>query len=230
MTIIEAFFDSRTLASQAVARHVAEAIRQQLGRSPRTAIIVGGGSTPAECFEILSGTDLQWDRVQIVPSDERCVPAGSDASNEGMIRRLLVTNRAADANLVPMYNEKLLPDNQCSAFEKRLKPVSRPFAISLLGMGADGHFASLFPDSDNLDEGLNAGCDKNCMIVRTAASAYPRMSLTLPALLDSTRIVLFFFGATKRKVYEHAKLHASAYPVSRLLHQELTPVHTVWAP
>jgi 6-phosphogluconolactonase len=230
MTIIEEFFDSRTLASRASARYVAAAIRQRLEESPKAALIVSGGSTPAECFRILADTDLKWDRVQILPSDERCVHANHDASNEGMIRRLLVTNCAAEANLVTMYNEELLPEDQCSFFEEKLESISQPFAISLLGMGADGHFASLFPDSDEIDEGLNPNSDRDCMLVRTSACSHPRISLTMATLLDSTEILLLFFGAAKREIYEQAKHHDSAYPLSRLLHQQRTPVRTIWAP
>ena len=230
MAISEEFFTSRSLASQACARHVAAAIKQQLDASPEAALIVGGGSTPAECFGILANSDLEWHRVTILPSDERCVHAAHDASNEGMIRRLLVTGRAATAKLVPMYNEELSPDNQCRRLAERLDLISRPFAISLLGMGADGHFASLFPDTEKLDEGLNPDSNRDCMFVRTTGSSHPRISLTMPVLLDSSEVLLLFFGDAKREVYELAKQSASPFPLSKLLQQERTPVRAIWAP
>jgi 6-phosphogluconolactonase len=230
MAISEEFFAGRSQASQSSARHVAEALNRQLADSPLAALIVSGGTTPEECFNILANTELDWDRVTILPSDERCVYAEHDASNEGMIRRLLVTNDAAKANLISMFDEQLLADEQCIAIEKTLKSVPRPFSISLLGMGTDGHFASLFPDAKGIDEGLNPHSNKNCMLVRTTACLHPRISLTMPALLNSSEILLLFFGDDKREVYEQAKLPGSEYPVSRLLQQQRTPVRTIWAP
>lgn len=230
MMIFEEFFSSRALASRAAARHIIEALGRRLANSPRASLIVSGGSTPEDCFKILADTELDWHRVDILPSDERCVYAKHDASNEGMIRRLLITNCAADANLMPMFDEELMAEDQCFANEKNLESVPRPFAISLLGMGADGHFASLFPDTEGLAEGLNPNSSRYCMLVNTAASQHPRISLTMPALLDSTEILLLFFGDTKREVYEQAKQPGSVYPLSKLLQQQQTPVRAIWAP
>ncbi len=230
MTIVEEFFANRALASEASAHHMVAAIKRRLAASPQATLIVGGGSTPKACFKILADTDLKWNRVHILPSDERCVPVDHDASNEGMIRRLLVTNYAAEANLLNMFDEDLLPTDQCSVIEERMESIARPFAVSLLGIGEDGHFASLFPDSCRIDDGLNPDNKRNCMLVRTSASPHLRVSLTMSALLDSDEILLLFFGDTKREVYEQAKLPDSDYPLSKLLNQKRTPVRTIWAP
>ena len=105
-----------------------------------------------------------------------------------------------------------------------------PFACSLLGMGADGHFASLFPDAENLGEGLDLESSRMCLPVQTEASPYPRVSLTLSALSRSDEIVLLFFGEEKRRVFEKAKSGNARYPVTRLLRQKRAPVYTYWAP
>ena len=100
----------------------------------------------------------------------------------------------------------------------------------MLGMGADGHFASLFPDADNLATGLDVDAPVACIPVRTEASPYDRISLTLSALSRSDEVVLLFFGDDKREVYERAKDVGNGYPVSRLLVQKRAPVHVYWAP
>jgi 6-phosphogluconolactonase len=97
-------------------------------------------------------------------------------------------------------------------------------------MGEDGHFASLFPDAENLEQGLDTDGIQLCLPVNTAASPHPRISLTLAALSRSDAIVLLFFGAAKREVYEQAKADSNGYPVSRLLLQKRAPVHVYWAP
>lgn len=230
MQITEEFFDNRTQASQACARRVAATLKRRLGNIPRDALIVGGGSTPEECFKLLADTDLDWRRVDILPSDERCVPTEHDASNEGMIRRLLITSKAANASLLPLFDEDLPADELCLSVEKRLESIMRPFSTSLLGMGEDGHFASLFPDAEELSDGLDQNNDSNCMLVRTSASLHARISLTLPLLLDCSEVLLLFFGENKRDVYEQAKRRDSEYPVSKLLQQQRTPIRAIWAP
>ena len=97
-------------------------------------------------------------------------------------------------------------------------------------MGADGHFASLFPDARNLATGLDLESEKLCLPVKTQASPHMRISLTLAALSRSDSIVLLFFGEDKRAVYEAAQISHDQYPVSRLLLQKRAPVHTFWAP
>jgi len=228
--ITEEFFGSRSLASQAAAQGIATAIGQSLAGAPETAIVVTGGSSPEECYELLAETDLPWARVYVLLSDDRCVPVDHEASNEGMTRRLLLTKHAAAANLVPLYRRDLAPNDQCRILGKQIEFLPMPFSISLLGMGVDGHFASLFPDFAGLENGLDLDGKDRCVVVETAASAYQRISVTMATLIQSREILLLFFGDDKREVYERAKLENGAYPVSRLLQQRETPVRVIWAP
>ena len=228
--ITEEFFVSRSSASQAAAQRIASAIGDSLVDAPETAIIVSGGSSPKECYELLADTDLPWARVHVLLSDDRCVPVNHEASNEGMIRRLLLTGHAANARLLPIYDAELPIADQCTALVDHLDSLPMPFSISLLGMGVDGHFASLFPDFAGLESGLNERGADRCLIVETAASSIPRISLTMATMIQSKEILLLFFGDDKRDIYERAKLPNSVYPVSRLLQQERIPVRTIWAP
>ena len=230
MTLSEEFFTSRSLASQAAAEYIVAAIQRSLTDAPEATIIVSGGSTPGNSYEILANTALPWHRVHVLLSDERCVPVDHEASNEGMIRRLLMINRAADANLVSVCDKDLSLQDQCDALSQKLTLLPTPFSIALLGMGEDGHFASLFPDCDRPDDGFNPDSEHRCMLVRTAASAQSRITLTMSTLLRSREILLLFFGDAKRAVYEQAKLPDRDFPLSRLLQQQRTPVRAMWAP
>ena len=165
MELTEEFFTSRILASQAAARHFSAAIERSLANAPEAAAIVSGGSTPVTCYEILANTALPWDKVNIVPTDERCVPVDHEASNERMLRRSLMSNRAIHATLVSIYDQELPPEDQCDAISEKLNSLPLPFSTSLLGMGADGHFASLFPDWEGLNEGLDPDTERRCMLV-----------------------------------------------------------------
>jgi len=228
--ISEQFFASRALASEATATRISSAVRDHLVDAEETAIIVSGGSSPEKCYESLADTALPWNRVNVLLSDDRCVPVEHEASNEGMIRRLLLTKHAANANLIPIYKQDLLPEDQCRVLSEQMDSLPLPFSISLLGMGVDGHFASLFPDFSQLENGLDEGGEDRCLPVQTAASSYQRISLTMATMIQSREILLLFFGDEKREIYERAKRPDSNFPVSRLLQQEQTPVRAFWAP
>ena len=223
-------FANRSLASEAAARYAAAAIRQKLVESKNTSFVVSGGSSPEQCYKVLAETDLEWERVYILPGDERYVPPDHDASNEKMIRRLLVTGRASAAHFVPIFDAELTPEERCGELNDQLQSFPLPSAVSLLGIGEDGHFASLFPDFDGIKEGLSPDSDLSCMVVKTAASGYPRITLTLSTLLQCDEILLLFFGEAKRETFEKARNPGIEYPVSSLLLQQRTPVRVIWAP
>ena len=104
------------------------------------------------------------------------------------------------------------------------------FACAMVGMGADGHFASLFPDADRLEEGLRLDNPGFYMPVHTVASPHPRISMTLGALLRSDEILLFIFGEEKLAVYDNAHTVDKTYPITALLEQQKVPVSLYWAP
>lgn len=230
MAVTEHFFDTRSLASAEAARRLSGLLVDDLKVNPCASLVVSGGSSPVECFGLLSDTDLEWNRVTILMSDERCVAPHHEASNEGMIRRELLTHFAAGVTLLPIFQESMTPDELCTTLSDKIDTLRRPFSAALLGMGDDGHFASLFPDNKNLAEGLAEDGQQHCLPALTAASPHPRISLTHSTLLQSVEVLLLFFGQAKRQVYEQARTSLTAYPVSRLLQQERTPVHVIWAP
>lgn len=227
--IAEHFFESRELASIAAAECIVAALRPQLEQHRATSLVVTGGSSPARCYAVLAATAIGWSRVHVLLSDERWVPATDPDSNEKLVRDTLLVEQAADARLHSIYAADTSPAQRCQALDALLPTLPLPFASVLLGMGDDGHFASLFPDAANLAAGLAPDNPAFCIPVRTAASEHQRISMTLAALLQSEQIVLLFFGAAKRAVYERARAESSTYPVAKLFSQERTPVHVFWA-
>jgi 6-phosphogluconolactonase len=227
--IIEHYFASRDEASVAAAQHIAAALRTQLNAQDDAALIVTGGSSPARCYSELAASGLEWSHVHVLLSDERWVPASDDNSNEKLVRETLLINAAEEADLVPIYSADTTAVARCLELNELLPAMPLPFACSLLGMGEDGHVASLFADAENLAAGLDVNGADWCIPVSTAASPHPRVSLTMRALLNSEQIVLLFFGESKRDLYEQAKSTPDALPVSTLLSQERTPVHVFWA-
>lgn len=227
---MEYFFDTREQASIAAAKHIATALDRRLQEQKAASLVVSGGTSPVQCFEALRHANIDWSRIGIIPSDERWVPGEHDDSNDKLVRNNLLLNGAASADLLPFYSTESTVEERAAALDKEIRFAPFPFACSLLGMGTDGHFASLFPDAENLEEGLDLESSKLCLPVQTEASPYPRISLTLAALSRSDEIVLLIFGDDKRKIYEKAKAGNARYPVTRLLRQKRAPVNVYWAP
>jgi 6-phosphogluconolactonase len=220
---------NRQAASRAAAECLAAQLREDLEHRESASLVVSGGTTPGTCFDLLSEAALDWARVTIVPSDERWVPAGDPHSNEDLIRRRLLRGTAGAARLLPLYRPGLDPAAAPAAVERDLRALAQPFSAVLLGMGADGHFASLFPDYAGLARALDPAAGERCTLVRTAGSPLLRISLTLSALMQTSLIALLFFGADKRAVFEQALAGAGAYPVQSLLTQSAVPVTVFWS-
>ncbi len=227
---MEHFFDNRQEASLAAASRIADALHRRLDVQNAASLVVSGGSTPEQCFAALAHSDIDWSRVGVLPSDERWVPGNHADSNERLVRDKLLVNGAASADLLAFFAEQTTAEQRAAVLDQEIRFLPFPFACALLGMGTDGHFASLFPDAENLDEGLDLESGTLCIPVRTESSPYERISLTLAALSRSDEIVLLFFGDDKRVIYDKAKAGNARYPVTRLLRQKRAPVHVFWAP
>jgi 6-phosphogluconolactonase len=192
-------------SDEAVAAWIAAAMDEALESGPgAVAMTVPGGSTPFSILELLADAPVDWRRVTVWPGDDRVVPEDHPASNTGRIRALL---EPAGAEVVTLTVMEQVPH----------------FALAWLGMGEDGHVASLFPNTDPRTDDVDS-------IRRLTPDPLPpeapfdRITLTLPALLDSDRIVLVIRGAAKRRVFEAAAAGRSDTPVARLLADARQPV------
>lgn len=189
----------------AIAEWIARAVRAAMARDAGpAAIAVPGGSTPFPILERLVGEPLEWNRLTVWPTDDRVVPEDHPASNTGRIRALLAP---AGAEVVTLTEMEQVPR----------------FALVWLGMGEDGHVASLFPNTD-------PRTDDQGSIRRLTPDPLPpeapfdRVSLTLPALLASDRLLLVIRGEAKRRVFDDAAAGRSDTPVARLLAAARQPV------
>ena len=227
---MEHYFESREEASAAAAQRIREALARRLEGQGEASVVVSGGTSPAGVFRELAEMELPWSGVHVILSDERWVAPDHDDSNEKLVRETLLAGKAKDASLLPVYRQGVTIEERCGEINEELLQKPFPFACALLGMGEDGHFASLFPDAENLKEGLDADSRQLCIPVTTAASPHPRVSLTMSALSRSDEIVLLIFGEAKRDVYDIAKSATNGTPISHLLRQKRAPVHVYWAP
>lgn len=219
---------------QALADEIVSRLVAGVAARGAASMVASGGTTPGELYDILAERDAPWDRVSVTLSDERWVAPTSDASNEKLIRTRLLRGKAAGALLVPMKMPHETPRDAEAAVSEALAAMPRPFDATLLGMGADGHTASLFPRA----EGLERALDRNsAALVRgihpaNLAQTGERMSLTLRAILNSRLVVILIRGDTKLATYREALSgdDVRAMPVRAVLQQSVTPVQVCWAP
>jgi 6-phosphogluconolactonase len=198
----------------------------------RASLAVSGGSTPVPLFARLAEMDLEWEKVTISLVDERWVDVANPDSNENLVRRYLLPKKAAAAQFIGMKNEAATAGSGEAASEQRLRGIPRPYDCLLLGMGNDGHTASLFPSAANLERAVALDSGRICMAIRPPAAPHERMTLTLPAILNSRLLILHLQGEAKKKTLDRAQESgdASDMPIRYVLRQQETPLVVFWSP
>lgn len=226
---IQSFYDTRERLAEVLADDICAALTSALDADGKASLVVCGGSSPLGVFRELARRDINWAGVTVLPGDERWVPESHADSNAAMIRRELLQDRAAAATFLPLYEPVAEPERAINKINARVEALSRPFDFVLLGMGDDGHTASLFPDSPTIDKALAS--TQSCVVQHVPRLPVPRISLTPHALLDARRIGLLFFGAEKAAVFAAASGDGdlARYPVRAVLRQQIVPVTTYHA-
>jgi 6-phosphogluconolactonase len=219
------YADRRELFATLTAQ-VSDDIASALERKPRVTLVVPGGSTPLDFLHNLSLADLDWGRVYVTLSDERWVKPDSERSNLGMLRRTLLVNRAAAARVVSLYREADSPEAVLEEIETDLRALL-PVDVCVLGMGTDGHIASLFPGADGLEEALAEASTHVVLPMRVPGSDEVRISLSAQVLRDALVRHLLITGEEKKRVLDAAREagHCAQAPVRVILHGVATQVH-----
>lgn len=214
------------LAAQ-LAESVACALATDLASQERALLVVSGGSTPVAFFERLAARELPWARVDVTLADERWVDEEDKDSNARLVRRHLLQGPAAAATLHPLTTADGTPEEGAAAVAERIARLPWPASVVVLGMGGDGHTASLFPDSGEL--GLALTTDDTAVAVRAPSVAQPRMTLSASRLHRARRHVLHIVGDDKRAVLARAMGgdDARELPIRAFL---ACPLAVYWAP
>lgn len=218
------------------AAHLAAAIATRLedglNRRAGASLVVSGGTTPYAMYARLAQQPLEWSRVTITLADERWLSVDEADSNERQVRASLLRGPAAAARFVGLKNAARRPADGAGAAWAAVAELPRPFDAVVLGMGEDGHFASLFPHGPELAQGLDPHADPACIAALPASAPHPRLSLNLAALLDSRHIYVQIIGARKWQVYEQAQAAGPPedMPIRAILRQSGVPVEVYWCP
>lgn len=172
-------------------------IQKKLSQNQKASLVVPGGNTPRHYLPILGQQPLQWRNVMVTLSDERWVDTKTAASNERLVTEHFLTYMPEAASFVGLKTHHSSPSLAIDTVHKRLAILPLPFNLTVLGLGEDGHIASLFP-------GMNPGMedDRLCCAVEPPIVPTPRISLTLKALSNSQKIVIVVTGIAKRRLID----------------------------
>ncbi len=224
------FADQQALCRN-LSQRICAALQKAIAAREKASLVVSGGSTPVPLFAALSEISMEWDRVFITLADERWIETSDRESNEASVREHLLRNKAKDAHFHGLKNSHASAVDGEKECEEGLVLLPVPFDIVILGMGEDGHTASLFPGAAQLSNALDMVSGRLCMAMTPVTAPHDRMTLTLPALLDSRQIFLHLSGREKRDVYERALGGDSVeeMPIRAVLDQDKVPVDIYWA-
>ncbi|MDE1893384.1 MAG: 6-phosphogluconolactonase [Xanthomonadaceae bacterium] len=217
----------------ALAERAAAQLRASLAARGEAALAVSGGSTPKLFFAALAQQQLDWSRVHVTLVDERWVPDTDPRSNARLVKSLLLQGDAAAATFVPLYTGDASPEAGLAIARARIDALPRPFDVVVLGMGDDGHTASFFPGGDHLAEALDLDGTASAWPMHAPGAGEPRITLSLPALLQTRALYLLVCGDGKRDLLADARLgldEARHYPVRAVLTQTRVPVAVYWCP
>ncbi|MCR5874209.1 6-phosphogluconolactonase [Phenylobacterium sp. J426] len=216
-------YPSAAAAGDACARAIADALKAALRLRGRASLVATGGRSPGPVFDALAHAPLaealDWARVVVTLSDERCVEPTSPDANARAVRERLLVGPLRKAHFLPLW-----PKPEPAALAALM-----PFDAVMLGMGEDGHIASLIPGDPGLEAGLTT--DQPVVDVPAGLGKPPlaRVSLSLPAVAEARAVFLLIAGEAKREVLSRVQA-GEDLPVGRLLSRARVPVRIFWSP
>lgn len=208
-------FDNAQACADALVTDIRFLLEKTLIQKNHAVLAVSGGRSPVLLFQKLSTQDIAWENVHIILVDERYIEPDHDDSNEHLVRQHLLQNHAARATFTGLAYQTDSLKNDVQQANTQLPDAD----IVVLGMGEDGHIASLFPHAPQLTAAMNVGRDcPRYTHISPPNAPYERISMTLAALHRADCLMLEIAGAGRRHIFERASVHAgSDYPISHVL-------------
>lgn len=197
-------FSARETLDIELSDQVANILEQAIITKGKASLAVSGGSTPKGFFKALSLKDLPWDKVTITLADERWVDINDEASNTKLVHECLLQNNAIAAKFFHLKQGELMDTETLQDLNVGAKNALLPFDVLILGMGEDGHTASLFPCSDEIDLALSADNSDVLMQVIPKSAPHQRITFTFSSLITSKNIFLHISGQSKKDVLNKA--------------------------
>ena len=220
--------NSESLASD-LSQSISEILIEAIRKRGRASMAVSGGSTPISLFKNFSLISIDWTKVDLTLADDRWVDSKSAYSNELLVRTHLIKNKAAKVNFIPLKNDSKTAKEGQKNSEETLRNITLPFDVVVLGMGADGHTASLFPCSDELSDAMDLNNLNKLISISPKTAPYERISFTAKVIIDSKNIFLHLNGSNKLHTLESVMecKDSSKMPIYAFLEKGLS---IYWSP
>ena len=200
-----------------ISKTIFNELEKDLCENTQSTLIVSGGSSPVQIFRDLSAMEAKWSDINISLVDDRVVDINHEDSNEKLVKELLIKDKAKDASFISICNQS-----------NDLLTLKRPFNVMLLGMGEDGHFASLFPKLIQTNpEYFDLRSEPEIFFTDPMGSpCHKRASMNLSMILESKNIFLLVSSKKKFEVLNQAKSDKSL-PLFYLLNQKKTEIKII---
>lgn len=223
-------FSSRAELDQQLADKIANILADAIKHKGKASIAVSGGSTPKGLFSLLSQKDIAWDQVTITLADERWVDITSEASNTRLVHENLLVGKAAKAHFFHIKQGEELTAEVLSDLIFAADSKCLPFDVLILGMGEDGHTASLFPCSEQIDACFSMST-ASLLKVQPTTAPHTRISFSFKSLIRSENIFLHICGDNKKPVLEKALAgnDAREMPIRSFLQHPTVNTNIYWA-
>jgi len=233
MTEIEWWeYDDAAELADAVAGDIQFVVESAIDARGSAVIALAGGKTPLPAYEKLAQAKLDWKRVTIIPGDERIVPLGDPLSNVTALGKIFIPKGARVMPIVPKATDDYKAAGRSA--DALMQDLHWPLDLCVLGVGGDGHTASIFPGPD-YDEALNGPKERRALGVMPdplpPEAPVARVTLSRQAIATARALLIAVTGDAKRKVIEDAIKEGagSPYPIGRVLADVELPVDIHWA-
>lgn len=217
-------FDTQEAQSEALARAVGDALRAALAGPVRPTLAVSGGTSPRPFLQTLSHAALDWAGVDVTLVDDSWVPEDDAASNAHLVRDTLLQHAAAPARFLPLVDTRSALDAHVAALNANAD--YRVPTVAVLGMGEDGHTASIFADAPEWDHAISTS--ERFVAVHPGAAPHARVSFSLDALKRVDRLFLLIAGPAKREVLDAAAASLQKNAISQLANDKGTQLDVYW--
>ena len=200
------FYSTNSSESLAVdlSQNINEILVETIRKRGRVSMAVSGGSTPIPLFKVLSHLGLDWSKVDLTLVDDRWVSSDHKDSNELLVKSHLIKNKAVNVNFIPLKNDASTAKEGRASSEEALQSFSLPFDIVILGMGTDGHTASLFPCSEEINSAMDLNNNDYLVATSPTSAPYERLGMTAKAIMDAKSVYLHLNGSSKLHTLEKA--------------------------
>lgn len=225
-------FETSESLDLALAERVSSILQRAILDKGKATLAVSGGSTPKGFFKILSSKNVDWKNVIITLVDERWVDVDSEDSNTRLVHDFLLQNKASTANFFHLKQGDSLSCEVLAKLNSEVKVNLDPLDVIILGMGEDGHTASLFPCSEQISEALNIDNENALIIIEPKTAPYTRISFSFATLIRSKNIFLHLCGEKKQQVLNKAinEEDVLVMPVRKFLQDEKKLIQIYWCP